>query len=90
YYNAKPHDLFDLDFQLTPIIATVPLNGADTKIAIGAGKAGDVVAANAETGEVLWETPVGEHQNDDLQEIPLDQVTTVLPGSLGGVETPMA
>jgi glucose dehydrogenase len=90
YYNAKPHDLFDLDFQITPIIATIPLNGSDTKIAIGAGKSGDVVAANAETGEVLWETPVGIHQNDDLQEIPLDEVTEVYPGSLGGVETPMA
>jgi outer membrane protein assembly factor BamB len=90
YYNAKPHDLFDLDFQITPIIATVPLNGSDTKIAIGAGKSGDVVAANADTGEVLWETPVGRHQNDDLQEIPLDEVTEVYPGSLGGVETPMA
>jgi outer membrane protein assembly factor BamB/plastocyanin len=90
YHNAKPHDLFDLDFQLTPIIATVSVDGVDTKIAIGSGKVGRVVAANADTGELLWDAKVGKHQNDDLQAVPPGQSVEVYPGPLGGVETPMA
>lgn len=90
YINTKPHDLFDLDFQNTPILATVNINGTDTKIAIGTGKNGLVVAANADTGQELWRTPVGTHSNDDLQELPADSFVEVYPGTLGGVETPPA
>jgi glucose dehydrogenase len=90
YHNAKPHDLFDLDFQLTPILTTLPMNGTPTKVAIGGGKTGTVIAFNADNGEVLWETKVGKHQNDELQTIPPGQTVEVLPGPLGGVETPMA
>jgi outer membrane protein assembly factor BamB len=90
FHNAKPHDLFDLDFQLTPILATLPINGTPTKVAIGGGKAGTVIAFNADTGDVLWEATVGQHQNDELQTIPPGQTVEVLPGPLGGVETPMA
>ncbi len=90
YQNAKPHDLFDLDFQLTPMIATVNINGKDTKIAIGSGKLGKVIAYNADTGDVLWTTPVGMHKNDDTQEIPEGKTIEVYPGPLGGTETPMA
>ena len=87
--NAKPHDLFDLDFQSTPILASVSANGTDVPIAIGLGKAGLVVAANADTGEVLWKTAVGKHENDELQEVPAAGVE-VAPGALGGVETPLS
>ena len=90
HVNAKPHDLFDHDFQLTPILATVAINGQDTKIAIGSGKAGKVIAANADTGEVLWDVKVAKHQNDELQEIPPGETVEVYPGSLGAVESPMA
>ncbi|MGH2562052.1 MAG: PQQ-binding-like beta-propeller repeat protein [Thermomicrobiales bacterium] len=90
YYNAKPHDLFDLDFQLTPVLVDAEIDGATVPLAIGAGKTGTVVAANRETGEVVWEVPVGIHQNDDLQEIPEGETVEVYPGVLGGVETPMA
>lgn len=90
YVNAKPHDLFDHDFQLTPILATVSINGQDTNVAIGSGKAGKVIAANADTGEVLWDVKVGKHQNDELQEIPPGETVEVFPGSLGAVESPMA
>ena len=55
YHNAKPHDLFDLDFQLTPILTTLSIDGTPTKVAIGGGKAGTVIACNADTGDVLWE-----------------------------------
>ena len=90
YHNAKPHDLFDLDFQLTPILATLPIDGTPTRVTIGGGKAGTVIAFNADTGAVLWEATVGEHQNDELQTIPPGETVEVLPGPLGGVETPMA
>lgn len=90
FINIKPHDLLDHDNQLTPILATVTIKGADVPIAIASGKHGLVVAANAETGEELWRTPVGRHQNDDLTELPEGKYVEVFPGVLGGVETPMA
>ncbi|HEU5430135.1 MAG TPA: PQQ-binding-like beta-propeller repeat protein, partial [Thermomicrobiales bacterium] len=88
--NAKPHDLFDHDLQLTPIVATVTIDGKPTKVAIGSGKAGKVIAADADTGKVLWEAPVGKHQNDNLTAIPDGQTVVVYPGGLGAVESPMA
>ena len=90
HINASPHDLFDHDFQLTPILATVDIDGTPTQVAIGSGKAGKVIAVNAETGEEIWTTPVGKHQNDDLTAIPEGQTVEVYPGGLGSVESPMA
>jgi len=90
FINVKPHDLFDLDNQLTPILATVNVGGTDTKVVFTSGKHGIVVAANADTGEELWRTPVGKHQNDDLQEVPEGETVEVFPGTLGGVETSLA
>jgi outer membrane protein assembly factor BamB len=90
YHNANPHDLFDLDFQNTPVLATVPINGTPTAVAIGSGKTGTVIAFDAATGAMLWETKVGTHQNDDVQAIPPGKTLEVFPGPLGGVETPMA
>lgn len=92
YYQDAPHDLLDLDFQATPILATVQVDGTDTPVAIGSGKTGNVVAVHRDTGEVIWKTPVGKHQNDTPgQPLPEDGSTVeVYPGSLGGVETPMA
>lgn len=88
--NAKPHDIFDHDFQNSPVLATVSLNGTDkTLIAVGAGKTGTVMAVDATNGDVLWKTAVGKHQNDELQELPAG-TTEVYPGTLGGVESPIA
>ena len=56
---------------------------------IGSGKMGRVYAFNRDTGALLWQTAVGEHQNDTLTVFP-SGTTRVLPGILGGVETPMA
>jgi glucose dehydrogenase len=89
YKQAKPHDLFDLDFQSSPILATATIDGKQTKIVIGSGKLGKVYAFDRENGKIYWETPVGQHQNDDLTELPAG-TTTVLPGPDGGVLTPMA
>ena len=90
HHNAKPHDLFDHDFQATPVLVTLPTNGRETTIAIGAGKTGTVIAFDAATGALLWKTAVGKHQNDELREIPPGETVEVYPGTLGGVETPMA
>ncbi len=87
--NANPHDLFDHDLQASPVLATVTLNQTPTLIAVGSGKTGTVVAADAKTGALLWKTAVGKHQNDQLQELP-PGVTEIYPGGLGGVESPLA
>ncbi len=89
HYQDRPHDLLDLDFQHTPALATIGINGTDTKVAIGAGKTGNVVAVNADTGEVLWKTPVGIHQNDENADLPQEPIE-VYPGTYGGVESPIA
>jgi outer membrane protein assembly factor BamB len=59
------------------------------------GKHGWVVAANSETGAELWRTAVGEHNDAEFatgDQIPAPGATplAVLPGALGGVETPIA
>jgi outer membrane protein assembly factor BamB len=66
------------------------IDGAERPIVIGTGKMGRVYAFDRETGDLLWETPVGLHENDELQELPLGEVVTVLPGMWGGIETPAA
>jgi glucose dehydrogenase len=93
YVQAKPHDQIDHDFQLTPVLATVEVDGQQRTLAIGSGKAGLVIAADAETGEEIWRVPVGEHNAyGDGQELPFPSATpvTVLPGPYGGVQSPLA
>jgi outer membrane protein assembly factor BamB len=90
YQQVKPHGLFDDDFEASPILTTATVKGVQEKVVIGAGKLGYVVAFDAQTGHPLWKTAVGQHKNDQTQTIPAGQTITVLPGALGGVETPMA
>jgi len=91
YNQVKPHDLFNLDFQISPMLATITMDGQSHDIVIGSGKLGIIYGFDRATGKTLWSTPIGLHQNDDLQELPLDSSTTwVAPGAWGGVETPMA
>ena len=87
--NASPHDLFDHDFQESPVLGFLPINGTDTLVSIGAGKTGTVIAARADTGEELWRAAVGQHENDTLTELP-EGTTRVIPGTLGGVNSPLA
>jgi glucose dehydrogenase len=89
YNQVKPHDLFDLDFQCSPVLTTAKINGKSTDIVIGSGKLGKVYAFDRKNGQIYWQTPVGQHQNDELTELPAG-TTTVLPGPEGGVLTPMA
>lgn len=91
WYNyVNPNDLFDLDVQSSPVLGTVEIGGEMRDMVIGSGKLGEVVALDRGTGETLWRTAVGIHQNDDLTEIPAGETVEVFPGILGGVETPMA
>lgn len=93
YYQGVPDDFKDYDMQTSPIAATV--NGVS--VVVGSGKMGIVYEMNAQTGKLLWKTPVGEHNghdDDSLQALEGKSTLTVpltyLPGSLGGVLTNLA
>jgi outer membrane protein assembly factor BamB len=88
YYQAVPNDFQDHDLQTSPIAANV--NG--TAVLIDAGKMGYVYAIKAQTGALLWKTPVGEHNGNDndgllaLQhKLHLKAPFTIEPGELGGI-----
>ena len=90
FNQVKPFDLFDADFQISPILTAASVAGSSRKIVVGAGKGGFVIAFDRQTGRQLWKTSVGLHSNDGLSAIPAGQTVTVAPGIFGGVETPMA
>jgi alcohol dehydrogenase (cytochrome c) len=89
YRQTVPHDVRDYDLEASAIIATVPIQGVDTEVAIVAGKMGKAYAYRADNGKHLWTRPVGKHQND-IGPLPLRKPIESFPGDLGGVETPMA
>ena len=76
--------------QTSPISARVK----GVSVVIGAGKMGYVHEINAQTGKLIWKTPVGEHNghdNDSLLALEHDQGALHDPsGSLGGVLTNLA
>jgi outer membrane protein assembly factor BamB len=80
YDQVTRHDVRDYDFQVSPILAGNRV--------FGAGKAGRVVAWNRTTHARVWTRAVGTHLHD-LGPLPR-RPTTVCPGLLGGVLTPMA
>ncbi len=93
YYQGVPNDFKDYDMQASPISA----RAGRVPVVIGGGKMGYVYEMNAQTGKLIWKTPVGEHNghdNDSLDalehKITLRAPFTILPGSLGGVLTNMA
>jgi alcohol dehydrogenase (cytochrome c) len=90
YNQVKPFDLFDADFQISPILTSASAGGSSKKIVVGAGKGGFVIAFDRQTGNQVWKTSVGTHSNDALTAVPAGQTVTVFPGVYGGVETPMA
>ncbi|MDI6876560.1 MAG: fasciclin domain-containing protein [Methanomicrobiales archaeon] len=92
FTQVLPHDLFDHDFQISPILAEAKISGDDQEIVIGAGKMGRVYAFDRDRGGcIFWIAMVGEHQNDQLAALPEgNETVTVYPGALGGVETPIA
>jgi alcohol dehydrogenase (cytochrome c) len=89
YRQVVKHDVRDYDLQDSPVIGTIPMNGIPTEVVFAAGKMGRVYAFVAADGKQLWQKPVGTHVND-TGPFPAGKSTLVLPGTLGGVETPMA
>ncbi len=97
YYQQTPHNIYDWDFQNTPVIVTLGNAGNGRKLAIGSGKSGWVVAVDTKTGKPVWKTAVGVHNghdNDPLYamrgEYSKIKLGEVLPGQLGGVIAPIA
>jgi glucose dehydrogenase len=87
HVNASPHNLFDLDFQNTPVLVDLITDVDIVKLAIDTGKTGEIIAVDANSGEIVWRTTVGTHENDDLTELPAGESVEVLPGTFGGIET---
>lgn len=90
FSQVLPHDLFDHDFQSSPILADLVVEGMSQKIVIGAGKLGKVYAFSRSSGEVLWSAVVGEYDDAAQLDVLPNGTTRIYPGVLGGVETPMA
>jgi len=94
YYQQTPHDVYDWDFQNSPILTEV----GGKKLAIGSGKSGVVVALDRETGKPVWKRPVGRHSGHDEDGLlamrgeysKLKPGSTIYPGTLGGVIAPIA
>lgn len=88
YYQETPHNIYDWDFQNSPILTEVK----GKEVAIGSGKSGFVVAVNLKTGKPVWRTSVGEHNGHDedglyamRHEYSKIKPGEVFPGELGGV-----
>lgn len=93
YHQSTPHDLYDWDFQNSPILTKA--GGRD--VAIGSGKNGIVTAVDVKSGKPVWSTKVGEHNGhtDDGLLAMKGQSSKIkkgeiLPGNLGGVISPPA
>jgi outer membrane protein assembly factor BamB len=88
YRQAVPHDVRDYDLMISAIVTRLPVAGVETEVVITAGKMGKVYAYRAEDGKPLWAVAVGRHEHD-TGPLP-NEFVSVYPGTLGGVETPMA
>jgi outer membrane protein assembly factor BamB len=91
YNQVRSHDLLNYDLQNSNMLATAQIKGQQRDVVIATGKMGYVYAIDSASGEMYWKTPVGVHENDELQELPLDgTVITATPGFWGGIESPAA
>lgn len=93
YYQQTPHNIYDWDFQNSPVLAKI----GGREVAIGSGKSGFVVAVDTKTGKPVWKTAVGKHNghdNDPLYamrgEYSKIKTGEVFPGELGGVIAPIS
>ncbi len=88
YYQETPHNIYDWDFQNSPIIT----KAGGKEVAIGSGKSGYVVAVDVKTGKPVWRTAVGKHNGHDNDpeyamrgEYSKIKTGEVFPGQIGGV-----
>jgi outer membrane protein assembly factor BamB len=90
YHQVRERDILNYDLQNSPMLATAQIDGQAREVVVATGKMGVVYAFDRASGELLWQTPVGVHENDDLTEIPPGEVVMVVPGFWGGIESPTA
>lgn len=92
YYQETPHDIYDWDLQGPPIL----VNRDGRKLAIIGGKSGFVIAADQQTGDVVWRRSVGKHNGHDKDGLramrgkKIETGVEILPGVLGGVISQMS
>ena len=94
FHQVTPHDIHDWDFQGPAIL----MEAGGRQIVVAAGKSGIVLAADRETGKVIWQRAVGKHSGHDEDGLlvmrgetaKIKTPSTVFPGSLGGVIAPMS
>jgi len=94
YHQVTPHDLYDWDFQGPPIV----IDAGGKHLVVAAGKSGIALAADRETGKVIWQRAVGKHNGHDDDGLlamrgessKIKSPSIVFPGSLGGVIAPMS
>jgi alcohol dehydrogenase (cytochrome c) len=93
HYQGVTNDFEDHDMQASPISSSV--NGKS--VVIGSGKMGYVYEMNANTGKLIWKTPVGEHNGHDNasllmleHKLTIKAPYTIVPGSIGGVLSNLA
>lgn len=93
FYQQTKHNIYDWDFQNTPVLA----KAGGKEVAIGSGKSGYVAAVDTKTGKPVWKVAVGKHNghdNDPLYamrgEYSKIKTGEVFPGELGGVIAPIA
>jgi outer membrane protein assembly factor BamB len=94
HYQLTPHDIYDYDLENSPILATA--NGR--QLVIDGGKAGIIVAVDAQGGKPVWKRPVGVHNGHDHDNLLAEKgdfsklhiPETVEPGDLGGIESQLA
>jgi outer membrane protein assembly factor BamB len=88
-----PHDLYDWDLECPAVL----VRARGRALAITGGKMGFVYAFDRSDGRLVWKRSVGlhnGHDHDNLRSMSGKDLSTaqrrVLPGNLGGIETPMA
>jgi outer membrane protein assembly factor BamB/predicted lipoprotein with Yx(FWY)xxD motif len=94
YYQLTPHDVYDWDLEDSPILAST----GGQQLVIDGGKAGILVAVNAQNGKLIWKRSVGVHNghdNDNFyalngQVSKLHTPEVIEPGDLGGIESQLA
>ena len=94
FYQLTPHDIYDWDMENSPILATA----GGQQLVIDGGKAGILVAVNAQTGKLVWKRPVGVHDGHDNDHLYAEHGQTsklhtpeiVEPGDFGGIESQLA
>jgi len=92
--QVLPHDLYDWDLECPPILT----RASGRALVVVAGKMGFVYAFERASGRLVWKRAVGVHNGHDADGRKtmaggsggLRSGERVLPGELGGVETPMA